>query len=539
MSELERGRECHRRGEWEKAYGALSSADHQGALEADDLELLATSAYMLGRDAEYLGALERAHLAHLESGDLPRAVRAIFWLGFRLFMKGDAGQATGWLGRAQRLVEQHAVPCVETGYLLAPVVERHLAANEADEAYATATRAVEIGEHFGDVELAVMAMHQQGRARIRQGRVHEGLALLDEVMVAVVAGRLSPIPTGLMYCSVIDSCQQVYALERATEWTSALTRFCEEQPDMVAFAGACSVHRMELLEISGDWEDAIRRAGVTCSLPCPHQPSVAAAWCRLGDLHRLKGDLANAEQAYLEASRLGCQPHAGLALLRLTQNRPGAALSAMRRALHACSSRVARARLLAAYVEVLLANDLAEEAKAVCAELDELAAELNSASLDGIAAQVHGALELRLGNPEAALSWLHRAMQAWTGLDAPYWFARVRLLMGMAYRDIGDDEGSRLELDAARVAFERLGAVPDLQRVRNLARCGVRGGSQLTARELQVLRLVASGESNKAIAARLCLSERTVERHVSNIFSKLDVRTRAAATARAYEHALL
>jgi DNA-binding CsgD family transcriptional regulator len=534
--ELARGRACCRTRAWADAYEALSSADRGEPLGAADLELLATSAYLVGRDGDYLKALERAHALYLDSGDLLRSTRCLFWLGMRLALRGDVGQASGWFGRAERILERWGDSCVEQGYLLLPIVEEHLAEGELDAAYAAAGRAAAIGERFEDVDLMNMARHQQGRARLRQWQLGEGLALLDEVMIAALAGQLSPIVTGLMYCSVIGSYLTVYAFGRANEWNSALARFCADQPEMVAFTGPCLVHRAELLELSGAWPQAIEEAQRACEHPASKPLTVMAALCRLGEIYRLQGDLAAAEAAYRKASELGSLADPGLARLRLTQGRPDAARVAICRALAATSDEWQRATLLPVYVEILLANGDVEEAQNVCRELDGIAKTKECGPIRAMAAQACGALELARGNAEAALPSLRNALHAWQELDAPYPAAKTRVLTALAYRSLDDDEGCSLELEAARVAFDRLGAIPDVERIDALVRPrdAVRSHG-LTARELEVLRLVADGNTNKAMAAQLFVSERTIDRHVSNIFVKLGVSSRAAATACAYK----
>ena len=273
LDELERGRESYGRRAWADAYQSLSRADQAAPLGVEDLELLAMSAYLIGRDDDYLRALDRAHHAHLDAGERLRAVRCAFWLGLRLLFRGETGRATGWLARAQRLLEREERDCVEQGYLLLPVVEQHLAAGDCEAAYATAAGAAEIGERFGEADLIACARHLQGRALMQQGQVEQGLALLDEAMVAVTAGELSPLVTGLIYCSVIEACQQVYALGRAREWTSALAQWCEEQPEMVAFTGICRVHRAEIMQLHGAWQDAIEEARRACERSPGGQPA--------------------------------------------------------------------------------------------------------------------------------------------------------------------------------------------------------------------------------------------------------------------------
>ena len=540
--ELRRGRESYSKRAWIGAYTSLSQADRVAPLEAEDLELLATSASMIGHDDECLRFLERAHHAHLDAGEAMRAVRCAFWVGMNLALRGEMGRATGWLGRAQRLVEREGGDCVERGYLLVPVMLRHEAMGDWAAAYATAAEAAEIGQRFGDADLLALAVHEQGCALIHQGRVEKGLGLLDEVMVAVTAGELSPIVTGIVYCSVISGCQQVYALRRAQEWTAALTRWCDEQPDMVSFTGTCLVHRAEIMELHGAWRDALeeaQRAGERCEQG-NDRSAAAQAYYRQGEVHRLQGRFSAAEKAYRLASRYGREPQPGLALLRLAQGNDDAAAAAIRRVVGETTEPLKRAKLLPAYVEIMLAVGDAEEARGACRELEEISGHYESDMLVAMVAQTKGEVDLAEGNPRAALPALRRAWQVWQELEIPYEVARVRMLLGLACRALGDDDTAAMELEASRGTFAQLEAAPDLTRVELLTlRAPSVDDHGLTPRELQVLRLVAVGDTNKAIAAGLVLSERTVDRHVSNIFTKLGVSSRAAATAHAYQRHLI
>ena len=345
---------------WGDAYRSLTRAE---PLDADDLERLATAAYMLGREDEYLDALERAHHAHLEAGAALRAVRCAFWLSMTQLMRGGRGRSEGWFARAERLLERETGECVERGYmLLRDVVNRH-ASGDHEAALGTAANAAAIAERFADADLLALAVHEQGLCLIRLGRVADGLRMLDEAMIAAVGAELSPIVTGLVYCSVIDGCQEIYALRRAQEWTAALSHWCEEQPDMVAFTGRCLVHRAEILQLHGAWQDALdeaRRAGGRLTR------AAGQAAYRRGELHRLRGELGEADEAYREANRHGTQPQPGLAVLRLAQGHGDAALAAIRRALSETSDPVARIRLLPAAVEIMLAADEHDMARAAC-----------------------------------------------------------------------------------------------------------------------------------------------------------------------------
>jgi len=538
---LDRARQCYRLRAWAEAFEILSRADQETPLEAEDLDRLAMAAYLIGRDDDYLGTLERAYNAHVNAGQCARAIRCAFWLSFRLLMRSETGRATGWLARAQRLLEREAHECAERGYLLLPVVEQRFDTGDFETAYAVAADAAAIGERCGDLELVVCARHQQGRIRLQQGQVEAGLALLDETMVTVTTGELSPLVTGLMYCSVIAACQEVYAFDRTREWTAALTRWCEGQPDMVAFVGVCQVHRAEIMQLRGTWSEAIEEARRACARSqAINQRAAAAALYQQAEVHRLKGEFAAAEEAYRGASQLGLEPQPGLALLRLVQGRSDAAATAIRRVASTTVDRLKRMSLLPAYIEIMLAAGDVQDARNACRELEDVARSFDTGVPGAIAAQACGAVDLAEGDAQAALGSLRRAFEVWQRIEAPYAAARVRVLIGLACRAVGDEDGAGLEIDAARSIFERLGATPDLARIDSLMKGAPSGHTcGLTPRELQVLRLIATGETNKVVANKLSLSEKTVDRHVSNIFAKLDVSSRAAATAFAYQHMLI
>jgi DNA-binding CsgD family transcriptional regulator len=538
--DLERGRESYSSSAWATAYESLSQADQAVPLGAEDLELLATSAYMLGREDEWMRILERAFQRHSEAGNSLLAARCGFWIGIQLMIRGEMGPATGWLGRAQRLVERQESECAEQGYMLMPVAFQHEAEGDYEGAVATAAEAGEIGERFGDADLFALAGFAQGDILVRHGRVREGLGVLDQAMLAATTGALSPIATGIVYCGVILACEEVYDVRRAQEWTHVLTRWCERQSDLIAFTGRCLVHRAQLMQLRGAWPDAMeeaQRAGRRFA-ESMNQAAAGKACYLEGELHRLRGEFAAAEDAYRRASQLGLEPQPGWALLRLAQGKAEAASAAIRRVVGETSDRLRRADLLPAYAEVMLAIGDVDEAQSACRELEEIAADCESEMLRARVAHARGAVELATGDAGAALVSLRRAAQAWQELEAPYEVARTRVLLGRACQAFGDADAFALELDAARITFKELGATPDLAVVDGLTGSG--GDTHgLTFRELEVLRLVATGKSNKEIAAALVISEHTVARHVQNIFNKLGVPSRTAAGAFAFEHGLV
>jgi DNA-binding CsgD family transcriptional regulator len=539
---LEHGRGSYARGDWQDAFDALRQANREQPLAPDDLELLARSAYMLGLDDDYRGALEQAYHAYRDSADVLRAARCAWWIGHNLLFLGQSAPARGWFARGRRLLESEDRESVERGYLLIPTVIERSGNGDFAAAYATAVEIAEIGERFRDQDLLAMALMEQGHALVRQGRTQEGLRLVDETMVAVTAGELSPVVAGIVYCNTIAFCRDVYELRRAREWTEALTRWCERQPDMVAHKGLCLVHRAEIMTLGGAWSDALeeaRRVAERFTQGVLNQRALGHAAYRQAEVHRLQGRFDDAEAAYREASRFGREPQPGLALLRLAQGKGEAAAAAMRRAVSETALPLRRAALLPAYVEILLATGDVLEARTACDELAEIAHRQGSEALFALAANAEGAVALADGDARAALPALRRAWHAWQELDAPYDAARARLLLGQACAALGDEDTAALEIDAARDTFFRLGAAPDLAQLDSLTRKRGRGDHGLTAREVEVLRLVARGRSNREIAGVLVISERTVARHVQNIFAKLGVSSRASASVFAAEHDLL
>ena len=535
IDELERGREAYAGRAWAEAHDLLSRAHDDEPLEAQDLELLSTTAFMLGRDDECIEWLERAHQRHLEDGETLRAVRCAAWLVLNLASRGEIGPATGWLGRAQRLLGPEG-ECAERGWLLLPGVFQQEAAGDFAAAVSLAEEALRIGERFGDRDLFALAMAQQGFMLTRDGQVRDGLALLDESMVAVTSEELSPIVTGIVYCGVILACQEVYEVRRAREWTRALAAWWALQPEMVAFTGRCHVHRAEIMQLDGAWREALEEARRAVQrFVETKNPAAGLACYRQGELLRLQGDLEAAETAYRDASRFGWEPQPGLAQLRLAQGRVDAAAAAIRRAESSATTPIERARLLPAAVEIMLAAGDIGAAHRACLDLEQIAAGFESPMLAAIVAHARGAVHVAEGEPHAALVSLRTAAETWHALDAPYEIARTRVVVGDACRLLGDEEAALLEHEAARSIFERLGAKPDLARFEAPAK----DEHGLSRRELEVLRLVAAGRTNREIAATLVISEHTVARHVQNIFAKLGLSSRAAATAFAFEHDLV
>jgi len=541
-SALQRGREAFDRHRWTDAYAAFDAVDREQPLGAEDLELLSVSSYLTGQSAERTnGLLTRTHHAYLERGERARAAQAAFWLAFSLIHAGERAQAAGWTARAQRLLDESQIDCVERGYVLIPQALQKIA-SDVTAAAALFAAAAAIGDRFGDANLSSLARQGHGRALLRQGEIANGTALLDEAMVAVTAGDVSPAVAGTIYCSVISGCVEIFDLRRAQEWTDALNRWCATQSGMVTYRGECLVHRAEVMMAHGDWPQAIEQARDACDHfeRAAMRSALAAAWYLLGDLHRLRGNTASADDAYRRSSDAGRTPLPGLALLWLEQGRGDDAKAALGRALEEISDRRQRALALCAYVDVLLAVGDVATARRAADELAAIADALETPLLRATADQRMGGVLLAEGHPKDALRVLHRARTTWRDLDVPHEIARVSVLIGRACRALGDAAGGDLELNAARRALTALGAAPDLARL-DVAPRGPSASDEgpLTTREIQVLQLIACGKTNRAIADDLRISEKTVARHVSNIFVKLDVSSRAGATAYAFQHHLV
>ena len=539
---LDAARNAYQNKAWEDAFRALRRADELYGLDAADLEKLVWSAGMLDRDTEVLATMERLYQLHLDAGEPARAAYWAFFKGFRLLAINEFGQATAWLQRSQRLVEQLGADCAVRGYLLLPGVHKSLNDDDLVAAGKGAAAAIAIGEQCGEANLVAFARCLLGRVITRQGFVDKGVALLDEAMLAATTRELNPVISGLVYCSVIASCRQVFALDRAREWTAALGEWCVRQPQLVQFNGICRIHRAEIMELNGAWPEAVleaRHAAQTAARAVRQEIKAGAAY-QEAEIHRLRGEFAAAEDAYKQASQYGHEPQPGLALLRLAQGRADQAAAASRRCLAALTDPLARVRLLPAAVEIFIAAGALDEAKTAQVELAGIARRFTTEVLAAMSAQAGGAIDLAEEKAAAALTQLRAALTIWQRVDAPYLVARARVQAGLACRALADEDGAQLEFEAAQQVFARLGATPDLSRLQAL-RVPTRPPTRdiLTAREIEVLRLVAAGQTNRLIAVALSLSEKTVDRHLSNIFDKLGVPSRAAATAYAIHNDLL
>jgi DNA-binding CsgD family transcriptional regulator len=537
---LAAGRLAYDRHAWGEAYESLTAADAAGDGDPEDLERIAIAAYMLGRFDDSTAAGARAHVEAVRAGDTGLAIRSAYGLGMEYIQRGEMAQGGGWLARGARLAEETGYDGVEPGFLLIPEGLQALMSGRASDAFETFEQVAAIAERFDDADLRTFGRLGRGQSLIAMGETRRGVALLDEAMTAVIAGEVSAIPSGIVYCAVIEACQSLFDLRRAQEWTGALERWWHSQPDMVPFRGNCLVYRAELMRFHGAWGEATdeaERAREWLSRP-PPEPAVGEAIYQLAELDRLRGGFEAAEAGYREAATWGRLPEPGLALLQMASGDVVAATASIKRAMAEATDDLVRARMLEPAAEIALAAGDIAAARDAADRLNEIAAGLDAPLLRAMAVRTVGAVRLAEGDVEGALALLRRAWEAWRELDAPYEAARVRALVAKACRALGDLGGAAVETEAAREVFERLGAVSDLAGLEIGSDTAALPGG-LSVREAEVLRLVAAGLTNRAIADSLTISERTVDRHVSNIFAKLDVSTRAAATAFAYEKHLV
>jgi DNA-binding CsgD family transcriptional regulator/predicted negative regulator of RcsB-dependent stress response len=521
---------------WADAYAGFHEVDLD-SLRGSDLEAFADAAWWGSKLTESLELRQRAYSAYVSEGEELAAAACAARVSVEHFLRNEPAIGMGFLKRTERHMEGRS-DCVELGYLA--MLHASIAGFSGDAAATIdlAAQAIEIGQRFGDPNLVGMSIHIEGLALINRGRIDDGVALLDEAMALVIAGELDPFFTGIVYCAVISACLELNDLGRAAEWSDASRPWYESLPPDSPFPGMCRVNRAEVASLRGAWEEAEVEARGAVAQLLEVDPSFAAqAFFQLGEILRRSGDLAGAEQAFLRALEMGVDPQPGLALLRFSQGKTDTALTALRLTLTAEHQPARRARLLAALAEVAVAADAIDDARAAIEDLGEITGD----DVPVFAAMVAGAtgrVQLAEGEISHALTSLRRAVTIWQHLRLPYETARMRVVFGRALRAAGDEDGARVAFRSARSAFEKLGAGPDAAEAETLAAGPTRLPAGLTAREAEVLRLVAAGKTNRDIAVELVISEHTVARHLQNMFAKLGVSTRAAATAFAYSHGL-
>jgi ATP/maltotriose-dependent transcriptional regulator MalT len=534
---LERAKRAIVERAWSDAYDALHEADDR--LSGADLEDLAEAAWWTSRFVESLDARHRSYETYAALGDDARAAAVAARLAIEHFVRDEPSVGGGYLARARRHAE-HVPEGVEHGFL--KMVEANVArfGGEIEVALELSHEAAETGRRFGDPDLVAMSVQAEGLALIDAGDVVRGLARMDEAMVDVLSGRLDPYFTGIIYCSLVAACLELNDVRRAAEWSDAAKTWCDSLQPGSPFPGMCRVNRAEVARLRGAWAEAEAEASLASrELEAIEPPLAGLAFVQVGEIARRKGDLRAAEGAFARAQELGADPHPGLALLRLAQGKNDAASSALATALDTERQPARRARLLWAEVEVALAAGSTDRADRACRELDAIATAAGTPAFRALATTAAGECQLANGDLTRALEQLRSAAEVWRSLKLPWEAARTEVLIGRALAAAGEDGGAQAAFRSALGTLERLGATPDADEVRRLMGTGEEPlPRRLTPREAEVLRLVASGKTNRDIAVELVISEHTVSRHVQNLFAKVGVSSRAAATAFAYEHGL-
>ena len=522
---------------WSDAYEALHAVG-PGDLTGPDLEGLADAAWWTSRLPESLDARHRAYEVYAAAGDERAAAGASARLAIEHFVREEPAVGGGYLARAQRHAK--AIPeGPEQGFLA--MVEANVArfSGDTEGALVRAREAVAIGQRYGVPDLVAMALHTEGLTLLDTGEISQGLARMDEAMIDVLSGRLDPYFTGIIFCSLIAACLELNDVSRAGEWSDAARTWCDTLQPGSPFPGMCRVNRAEVARLRGSWAEAAAEAQLASEELETLEPGLAGlALVQIAEIARRRGDQVGADTAFARAQELGADPQPGLALLQLTQGKRTAAKTGLEVALRNEAQSARRARLLLAQVEVSLAVRAPNEAKAACEELRAIASAGDTTAFDALAQTADGACRLADGDGEGALEPLRAATASWQALKLPWEAARSRVLAGQALAATGDEDGADAEYRAALVTFEQLGAEPDAMHVRQLMAGPEALPRGLTPREAEVLRLVAAGKTNRDIAVELVISEHTVGRHLQNLFAKVGVSSRAAATAFAYEHDL-
>jgi DNA-binding CsgD family transcriptional regulator len=472
----------------------------------------------------------------VSADELDDAAQVAFWLWWVLLNNNELVQASGWLKQTGRTLG----PAMGTSlWLRIPEAMFHATTGHRSRADELLRAIVEEGQG----EVVPWALSMWGQTLIDEGLLHDGLEHLEEAMAILVDHGLSPRVTPWVYCAAVRGCCLARDFARARAWNRLMAGWLDSLSGLGgAYLGNCRSYRSRLMLLNGAWPEAVDEIAAVCDdldgytgWVCGH------ALYQLGEVRRLRGEWDAAEDAYRRAAEHGCPTQPGLALLRLAEGDVIAASAGVRRALTEVTAKPDRLDLLKAAVTIDLEQGKVEAARDAVTEFEEITRDLTAPVIVAETSAVRGALKLSEGDPAGALPLLRRAIDTWGEQNAPHERAKLNVLIGRACRTLADYDGARLEFSAARETFERLGARPDLAQLdRIIAATDAAAETHgLTRREIEVLSLIARGKGNRAIANELHLSERTVHRHVSNIFTKLDVDARTAAVAYAITHRIV
>jgi DNA-binding CsgD family transcriptional regulator len=533
---LTHARDLYQASRWEEACAEYAAADAEVPLAVADLEAFAEAAQVTARGDEPVALLHRLFDLRVGAGQLDDAARVAFWLWWALLNSNEVIQASGWLKHTSRTLGPEMATSL---WLKIPEAMFHGTTGNRSRAGELLRAIVDEGQG----EVVPWALCMWGQTLIDEGQLQDGLDRLEEAMAILLDHSLSPRVTPWVYCAAVRGCFLARDFARARAWNRSMARWLDSLRSLGgAYLGNCRIYRSRLMCLNGAWPDALDEIAAVCTdldgytgWVCGH------AYYQLGEVRRLRGEWDAAEDAYRRAAEHGCPTQPGLALLRLAEGDVDAASAGIRRALTEVTATPDRLDLLKAAVSIYLEEGKIEAARDAVTEFEEITAELTTPVIEAETCAVRGALALAEGDPASALPLLRRAVGTWQEQNAPHERATLNVLIGQACRALADHDGARLEFSAARETFQRLGARPDLARLDQVVAATYAGSEVhgLTRREVEVLRLIARGKANRAIAGELHLSERTVHRHVSNIFTKLGVDSRTAAVAYGIRHRIV
>ncbi|HEX2297191.1 MAG TPA: AfsR/SARP family transcriptional regulator [Pseudonocardiaceae bacterium] len=443
--------------DWQRALTLFAAADQAGPLAAEDLEGLADAAMWVGNYRESLAARQRAHQAFLQAGDHRRAAQAAIMLTLQHGGLQQISVASGWFQRAQRLLEDEP-DCAAHGYLSWAATLMTLSCGDHEACLEAARSTYDTGLRHGAPELQAIGLVYQGTVLIHRGEVKEGLALLDEGMAMAVGGDLPPVPTALIFCRTIHTCDELGDYRRAEEWSRAIED-CFTRTGLTSFPGDCETHRVGIMVGRGAWVLAEQVARRACAcMECFDLLHVGLAFASIGEIRLRIGDLSGAENAFTKAEELGASVMPGRARLLMLQGRPVAAAALINSALAGEPwDRLGRARLLPDQVTIALAVGDLDTARAAAAELAQAAQLYGSKALLAATECARGELALATGEDDP-VPLLRRSVALWAQAWAPYEGARVRVLLARALDLSGNADAARHEYATAQAGFERLGA---------------------------------------------------------------------------------
>ena len=469
---LEAAREAADRPAWREAYNAYGRLD-DARLEPADLERFADAAWWNGKLDQAITLRERAHAGFISADEKASAARIALTLSEDHLGRSAFAVSHGWFAKAERLLADEQEGVEHAHLTFTRGINGLFGGGDLHEVIAELERAYDLAHKYGDRDIEALSLVAKGRTLLRMGQVEQGLSLLDEASASAVCGELQPLATGLIYCMTINSCQDLGDYRRAAEWTEEANRWCDRL-DVTGFPGACRIHRAEVMRMRGDWSQAEQQALEACAELHDFERTITAGgYYEVGEVRRLRGDFAAAEEAYATAHELGHSAQPGRALLRLAEGKVDTAVAGITRMLAEVDEPLRRLSLLPAQVTIAVAAADLKTARAAAEELETLvdAYKIGGNRAPAFDATVHmawGAIQLAEGDNAAAARSLRHARDGWHSVGAPYETASARVALAVAFRREADEDSATTELESALSTFSRLGAKLDEERVKEL-----------------------------------------------------------------------